>query len=274
MDEHRFVFVGGLHRSGTTLLADLIADHPEVSGLSGTGVPMNEGQFLQRVYPPAWTKRTLWPIRYLRPVSPRLVSHRGYGGPGRFVFDPGSHLTEASPLATRKNAEVVFKAWAPYFDLDRPVLIEKSPPNLLRTRFLQALYPTSSFIIVMRHPVAVSYATRPWTRIRPLYFLFKHWVSGYRKFEADAPHLKRLMVLRYEDLVAEPERIMRQVFHFLDLPFVNPEREISRTANRKYIDRWNTEMVGSSVRRRYADFLRKSFEGDFARYEYSLDVPL
>jgi len=274
MDGHRFVFVGGLHRSGTTLLADLIADHPEVSGLSGTGVPMNEGQFLQGVYPPAWTKRTLWPIRYLRPVAPRLVSHRGYGGPGRFVFDPGSHLTETSPLATRENAQAVFNSWAPYLDLDRQVLIEKSPPNLLRTRFLQALYPGASFIIVMRHPVAVSYATRAWTRIRPLYFLFKHWVLGHHKFEMDAPHVDRLLVLRYEDLVAKPEEVMRQIHHFLDLPHRPVNRHISSNANQKYFDIWNARMSGPHIRSRYMGFLCDNFAQAFARYGYSLDAPL
>ena len=78
MDEHRFVFLAGLHRSGTTLLARLLAAHPEISGFSGTGVPADEGQHLQSVYPAA----------------------KEYGGPGRFGFAPESHLTEASPLAS------------------------------------------------------------------------------------------------------------------------------------------------------------------------------
>ena len=60
--EHRFVFLAGLHRSGTTLLARLLAAHPEISGFSGTGEPADEGQHLQSVYPAA----------------------RVYGGPGRF----------------------------------------------------------------------------------------------------------------------------------------------------------------------------------------------
>ena len=64
--EHRFVFLAGLHRSGTTLLARLLAAHPEVSGFSGTGVPADEGQHLQTVYPAA----------------------KVYGGPGRFGFAP------------------------------------------------------------------------------------------------------------------------------------------------------------------------------------------
>ena len=63
MEDHRFVFLAGLHRSGTTLLARLLAAHPEISGFSETGVPADEGQHLQGVYPaareyggPAWAK--------------------------------------------------------------------------------------------------------------------------------------------------------------------------------------------------------------------------
>ena len=72
MDGHRFVFLAGLHRSGTTLLARLLASHPEVSGFSDTGVPADEGQHLQTVYPAAAV----------------------YGGPGRFGFAPEAHFTE------------------------------------------------------------------------------------------------------------------------------------------------------------------------------------
>ena len=75
-----------------------------MSGLTGTDVPMNEGQFLQSVYPPARTRRKLWPIRYLRPIAPDFLTSRGYGGPGRFGYDPGSHLDETSPLATPLSA--------------------------------------------------------------------------------------------------------------------------------------------------------------------------
>jgi hypothetical protein len=74
--DHRFVFIGGLHRSGTTLLARCLAEHPEVSGFSGTRALEDEGQHLQNVYQPG----------------------RAYGGPGRFGFDPEAHLTETSSL--------------------------------------------------------------------------------------------------------------------------------------------------------------------------------
>jgi len=53
MTDHRLVFVGGLHRSGTTPLTRCLAAHSQISGFEGTGVEEDEGQHLQTVYPPA-----------------------------------------------------------------------------------------------------------------------------------------------------------------------------------------------------------------------------
>lgn len=272
-DGHRMVFVGGLHRSGTTLLADCIADHPEVSGLSGTGVPMNEGQFLQKVYAPAGTKRTIWPIRYLDRLLPPMISHRGYGGPGRFAFDPGSHLTEESPQATPSNADRVFRAWAPFLDPTCEVVVEKSPPNLLRTRFLQELFPESWFIIVYRHPIPVSFATRRWARIRPLYFLFQHWVLASETFERDQSHLKRCFALRYEDFVASPEQTLADIYRFLELRPQPLRRTVRPEVNDAYFERWNEKISGKPVGPRYAEFLRDRFGSEFILRGYTLDEP-
>ena len=79
MTEQRLVFVGGLHRIGTTPLARCLAAHPQISGFEHTGVEEDEGQHLQTVYPPA----------------------RAHGGPGRFALSAAAHLTETSPLLTR-----------------------------------------------------------------------------------------------------------------------------------------------------------------------------
>ncbi|HUL98054.1 MAG TPA: hypothetical protein VLU24_01180 [Mycobacterium sp.] len=60
-------------------------------------------------------------------------------------------MTEDSDLATADNAEALIRAWASYWNLrqtdklhwgaDGVVVLEKSPPNLVRTRLLQALLP-------------------------------------------------------------------------------------------------------------------------------------
>jgi hypothetical protein len=113
---HQFVFIGGLHRSGTSLLHRLLTSHPAISGFSDTGVPEDEGQHLQSVYKPA----------------------KDHGGPGRFAFDPASHLTEADASSEAEAARRLWQDWHPRWELDCPVLVEKSLPNVVRTRYLQA----------------------------------------------------------------------------------------------------------------------------------------
>ena len=48
MSDHRIVFVGGLHRSGTTALARCLAAHPLVSGFSGTAAREDGGSTSRR----------------------------------------------------------------------------------------------------------------------------------------------------------------------------------------------------------------------------------
>ena len=64
MEGHKPVFLAGLHRSGTTLLARLLASHPEVSGFSGTGVPADEAT-IALLAPPL--RATGAPAAYLLP---------------------------------------------------------------------------------------------------------------------------------------------------------------------------------------------------------------
>jgi len=250
LDDHRLVFIAGLHRSGTTLLARLLAAHPAVSGFSGTGAPADEGQHLQSVYP----------------------SDHEHGRPGRFGFATEAHLTEESRLATPENAQKLFDEWAPYWDLSRPVLLEKSPPNLLKTRFLQALYPDSSFVVLIRHPIPVSIPTARWRGTRRYHRLLKHWFHCHDIFEADRPHLERVHLLHYEELVREPESVLRGTFAFLELDPIPPSEPVKPGANDLYFAQWQAIKRDPRMRA-YVDIASLRFERRARRWGYSLLQP-
>jgi hypothetical protein len=250
VDEHRFVFLAGLHRSGTTLLARLLAAHPEISGFSGTGAPADEGQHLQSVYP----------------------SDHEYGRPGRFGFAPEMHLTESSPLASEESAARLLAEWSPHWDLSRPLLLEKSPPNLLKTRFLQALYPGSAFVVIIRHPIPVSIPTAKWRGTRRYDRLLDHWLRCHALFEADREHLEQVHVLAYEQLVREPAGVLRGIFEFLELDPIPPSEPVDAGANEKYFRQWQ-DMKRDLRMRAYLDLVSLRYERSVRRYGYSLLSP-
>ena len=82
IDDKTFVFIGGLHRSGTSILHRLLCEHPDTSGFEDTGVPEDEGQHLQSVFEPAYI----------------------HGGPGEFAFHAEAHLTEKSSLVSAAHS--------------------------------------------------------------------------------------------------------------------------------------------------------------------------
>lgn len=228
MNEKRFIFVCGLHRSGTSILHELLKSHPAVSGFANTGVPKDEGQLLQTVYPAA----------------------KEFGGPGHFGFNPESYMTEQHPLATKASADQLFREWGRHWDLSKEHLIEKSPPNLVQSRFLQALFPNSSFVVILRHPVAVAYATRSnFKRARTLSIaeLVAHWIGCHKAFLADLPCLRRACVFRYEDFVRDSGRYLDQIFHLLGLPASRPALKISSQENEKYFELWRHRTAGELV---------------------------
>lgn len=247
MNHHQYVFIGGLHRSGTTLLANCLREHPKISGFKDTGVNEDEGQFLQSVY------------------SPAMV----YGGPGRFGFNSGSFLNETSDLVSSENAKKIFQEWSQHWNLTQPILLEKSPPNLVRTRFLQALFPNSFFIIILRHPIAVAYATKKWSHTQ-LYSLIKHWLVCYEQFERDRPYLNRLLVLKYEDLIENPQLTLNQIYTFIGVESVISNLNICVGVNDHYFNWWKDRQ--NLFKALYTDYIQVKFEKRVNRFGYSLRV--
>lgn len=247
---HRMVFVAGLHRSGTSPMARLLSAHPQVSGLTATGAKEDEGQHLQDVYPAA----------------------RTHGGAGRFAFSPAAHLTEQSPLATPDNARRLFEQWAPYWDLSRPVLVEKSPPNLVMTRFLQALYPAARFVVVVRHPVVVALSTSKWAGFTSLRRLVEHWVRAHEIFLADAPHLHQLHVVTYERLVRAPEATLDAVGGFLGLSGPIPRESVDAQRSSTYVQKWTALQASRNpLHRRSLQRMQTELGARVERFGYRLD---
>ena len=244
-DRYKFVFLCGLHRSGTSPLFQILRDHPEISGFRNTGVPEEEGQHLQTVFQPA----------------------KAYGGPGRFGFAPEAHLTEESALITPESRQKLFEEWSKHWDLTKPCLLEKSPPNLVRTRFLQAMFPGSHFVVISRHPIAVSLATWKWARCS-LESLMEHWLHCHRLFEEDRPHLRHARMIKYEDLIRATEQELKQIYRFLGLA-LQVSTPLNPAGNERYFDVWR-KLSGETKGRDLCRRIVAKYEAKVQPYGYSL----
>ncbi len=246
---HTFAFIGGLHRSGTTLLAHCLAAHPAASGFINTGASEDEGQHLQSVYPPA-DKR---------------------GGPGQFGFSAEMHLTERSPLVTDANRRRLLADWSAHWNSERTVLIEKSPPNLIKTRFLQAMFPDARFIMMMRHPIANAFATQKWSGTR-LHSLIRHWLVCSEMMASDMEHLRHVTVVRYEDLVTDWDNELTRLQEFLALAPQPHDLELRQGLNSTYLARWD-QMRRDMVQSLYRRLIVQRYENRVNRFGYSLRHP-
>jgi hypothetical protein len=220
IESENIVFICGLHRSGTSLLHELLKKHPDISGFSDTGVPKDEGQHLQSVYPPA----------------------KVFGGPGRFGLDPDSFMDESHPLVSKGNAKRLLEEWSHYWDLSKSHFVEKSPPNLVRMRFLQALFPNAKFIVIFRHPVAVTYATKAkFYKKGTVEGLMNHWTVCHYRFLQDLPFMNTFHLLRYEELAENYQRELEKIFNYLNVSYASINAEVSGIENIKYFDKWSID---------------------------------
>ena len=221
LSEHRFVFICGLHKSGTSIVHRLLRSHPDVSGLCRTGVPEDEGQHLQSVVPPA--------------------GH--FGGPGRFAFDRQAHMTEFSDLVTRENQQELLRQWGLYWDFRKKVLLEKSPPNIIRSRFLKEMFKEASFIYVVRHPIPTSLATQKWSKTS-IDELLRHWFTAHRIMLSDMEHITKYLIIRYEDFVERSEDTFSEILSYLGLQSISISEAVENK-NNVYFKTWN-KCVGES----------------------------
>lgn len=190
----KWVFVVGCYNSGTTLLAELLGRHSRISALP------TEGHFV-----------TDQLVRDYDMSLPRMWVQR------EDVF----RMNESSegPDVVRLKKE-----WGMRLNLRKPILLEKSPPNGARTRWLQKHFENAHFIAMVRNGYAVAAGIR--RKAEPHHLFGERWpieMAAYQWSRSnevlleDEAHLKHLFWLRYEDLASTPDRALETVLDFLGL---------------------------------------------------------
>jgi tetratricopeptide (TPR) repeat protein len=196
--DERPVFIVGMPRSGTTLVEQMIASHPDAFGAG-------ELKSIERL------------LHGLKIGSFTLMTMRPHDGPSRIMALPATahargeaYLAELQTLAPSASR-----------------VLDKMPGNFQWVGLVSALLPHARFIHCRRHPldtclsqyrlyfgaeVPYSYDLRDIGRAYRAYDeLMRHWATIVPP--------ERLIAIRYEDLVRDFERHARELVAYCGLPW-------------------------------------------------------
>lgn len=187
-DPEKWVFIVGCYNSGTTLLHQMLGSHSRCGSLP------TEGQYF----------------------TTELLVPRQIGLPRLWAIEPERfHLTEAS----RPAIDVVRlkRQWGGFYnDPRRPVLLEKTPVNAARMRWLQEHFENAHFIAIVRNGYAVAEGIRRKAG-HGLDLAAKQWARSNELMLADLPRVRRHRLIRYEQLTREPDAVLAEILTFLGL---------------------------------------------------------
>ncbi|HEY2774034.1 MAG TPA: sulfotransferase [Candidatus Binatia bacterium] len=203
--EEKVVFVVGSPRSGSTMLARMISSHSLVYG---------------RPEPHLLTP--LAHLGYYANVDKAPYDHVLAAESTReFVADlPGGEQDYID--ACRAYADTLYLrmlATRP----NKRLFLDKTPAYALVLEFIAKIYPNAKFVVLTRHPLAVfssfaeSFFDSDYQAAHAYNPITERYVPAIAKFL----RAKKVPICHvvYEDLVSDPETIMRGVFEFLDVPF-------------------------------------------------------
>ena len=106
--------------------------------------------------------------------------------------------------------------WAKFFPRRPGILLEKSPPNTVRARWLQRNFSPSRFLAVVRNPYAVCEGIRR-RHDYSIEVAANHWLCANECLFADMKLLEKAMWFKYEDFTEKTQEYLKKIQVFLEL---------------------------------------------------------
>lgn len=210
--EPRFPFFVGRGRSGTTLLRSIFNAHPDMAIPYESHFPVTMSLSGRRYE----DGDTLDTVRFLADLFDHWAFKRWELPPAEVVSAFRSESPEELPDALR----LVYRTYAEHHGKTR--FGEKTPSFVLHIGLLAHVFPESRFIHVIRdgRDVALSYLQGGWgpKDLQEAAVYWKRFVERGRRYGEQLGR-DRYLEVRYEELVADPERQVRTLCDFIDLDF-------------------------------------------------------
>ncbi|MEN8242210.1 MAG: hypothetical protein ABFS17_09840, partial [Chloroflexota bacterium] len=134
----------------------------------------------------------------------------------------GQYLPETADLMgnhpwkpeTKMPWDKIKPIWESYWDLEKPLLVEKSPPNLMRApEIVKYFYPVY-FLIMVRNPYALCEGFMRRTGDNPRRAA-KKTIKLLKRQAENARTLENSISFTYEDLTNNPKKIVEKIEAFI-----------------------------------------------------------
>ena len=181
-----WLFILGLHGSGTTLLKSILEQHPNIRSMP------REGQYYTNAIPQVVM------YGFVRKFTARLDLFR---------------LTEADSAMAALRAQF---DWSFVYPREKGIKLEKSSTNLIRARWLQAHFKPSRFITIFRDPYSVCASTRRRYPKFAIENIAQQWKIAHDLLLEDLQYLGSNLIVYYEDLCSRLEEQLQKLSEFLE----------------------------------------------------------
>lgn len=211
-----YFFILGRPRTGTTLLRSLFDAHPNVQ------IPW-ECQFMLNLYP-KYGKLELWDSETLKQFHTELLEQWQFKS---WYVDQDKLLADIlaceGPNTYASVCQAVYLNHISFYPKTEIRMIgDKNPGYSIYYDRLKEILPDAKFIYILRdyrdnfHSVKNVDFELPFVSV----VVYK-WKYFYKKaLEAGKKYPDSFYIVRYEDLVSDPEPQLRRICEFLGLPFV------------------------------------------------------
>lgn len=190
------IFIGGMPRSGTTLMRVMLDSHPEIRCGEET-----------RVIPRILGMRGQW-------LKSKIEHKR--------LEEAGLTNSVIDSAISSFIIEIIAKHGPP-----APRLCNKDPFTLKSTLYLSNLFPNAKFLLMVRdgraviHSIISRKVTISGFDLKDFRDCMKKWNAAMQSMYSQCIEagLAKCMPVYYEQLVLHPEEWIRKILNFLDVPF-------------------------------------------------------
>lgn len=112
------------------------------------------------------------------------------------------------------NWSYIKKEWRKYWDLSAPVLLEKSPPNVIRARSIEKHFPPAYFIVFYRNPYAHAESLIRRNKRSPQEAA-RFALRALRYQKENKEQLRRSLSISYENLTEETQEAVHKIQNFI-----------------------------------------------------------